>query len=256
MRYIEDQRAFQRLTIPCYDTDAAFCLKPAAFMDMAQELAYFASRQMGFGYEDLQRHHAAWVLSRMHFRYDRVPRWGDPVLLSTWHKGQDGLFFLRDFALTDPDGASLVSCTSSWLIIDTETRRLVRDPIGEGLMHRRSEVPLHAIEEPCPKVALPRGAAAEPVGDHVVAYSDIDILGHTNNARYIAWAMDCIDYGTAAARRVSDVYINFNRETRPGETVRLHRLRSDIGGQPVYQVEGRVDGHPSFCAQLSFQTYA
>ena len=95
----EGYKFSQDLFVPCYQTDASFCLKPAAFMDMAQEIAYWAAQELGFGYDDLHHHHTAWVLSRMHFRFDDPPRWRDRVKLSTWHKGPDGLFYLRDFLL-------------------------------------------------------------------------------------------------------------------------------------------------------------
>ena len=124
--YNEGYKFCQDMRIPCYDTDAAFCLKPASFMDMAQEIAYWAAQALGFGYDDLQRHHTAWVLSRMHFHCETLPMWRDPVVLKTWHKGADGLFFLRDFQLLTPGGGSLVRATSSWLVMDMETRRLVR----------------------------------------------------------------------------------------------------------------------------------
>ena len=97
--YNEGYKYCQDMRIPCYDTDAAFCLKPASFMDMAQEIAYWAAQALGFGYDDLQQHQTAWVLSRMHIRFESLPKWRDAVVLKTWHKGADGLFFLRDFHL-------------------------------------------------------------------------------------------------------------------------------------------------------------
>ena len=94
-----ENRYRRDLEIPCFQTDAAFLLKPAAFMDLAQEMAYHAATRLGFGYDDLQVHHTAWVLSRMHFKFNNPPRWRDRVSLFTWHKGTDGLMFLRDFEL-------------------------------------------------------------------------------------------------------------------------------------------------------------
>ena len=87
-----DKKTIQRLTVTCYDTDVAHYLKPGAFMDMAQEIAYVSARSLGFGYEDLQRYGTAWVLSRMHIEFVAMPRWRDVVELQTWHKGVDGPF--------------------------------------------------------------------------------------------------------------------------------------------------------------------
>ena len=246
----EGNKFCQKLTVPCYETDASFCLKPASFMDMAQEIAYWAAQELGFGYDDLQKHKTAWVLSRMHIHFGNPPRWRDEVLLKTWHKGQDGLFFLRDFELLDREGRQAVTATSSWLVMDVETRRLVRNPQESGLLQGGSAGAGDAIAEPAPKVVLPKDAEPEEAGIHVVSYSDVDILGHANNARYVVWAMDCIGYDTLLQYRVGDLYVVFNKETVPGGTVRLYRTRTEREGTVVFHVEGRVDGKAAFCVQI------
>jgi acyl-ACP thioesterase len=244
----EGYRFRQRLTVPCYDTDAAFCLKPASFMDMAQEIAYWAAEALGFGYDALQEHRTAWVLSRMHIHFTRIPKWREQADLETWHKGSDGLFFLRDFLLRSPEGEALVECTSSWLVLDIATRRLVRPEALVGMLQVDPGKVEDAIAESAPKILLPRDAEPEPAGEHAVAYADVDINGHTNNARYMVWAMDALPYDTVSSRRVKDVYINFNRETVPGETVVLSRIcRED-----ACFVEGKVAGKSVFTAQFVF----
>ena len=46
----EGNKFCQDICVPCYHTDASFYLKPAGFMDMAQEIAYWAATGLGFGY--------------------------------------------------------------------------------------------------------------------------------------------------------------------------------------------------------------
>ena len=247
----EGYKFCQDICVPCYETDASFYLKPASFMDMAQEIAYWAAHLLGFGYDDLHVHHIAWVLSRMHFHFGNPPKWRDDVTLYTWHKGASGLFYQRDFYLANPAGEKLVTCTSSWVVIDEQTRRLVR-PEEMGSRLNLDEKVEDAIAEEAPKVMMPRGVEPESAGEHIVVYSDVDILGHTNNARYMVWAMDCIDYETASTRRVRDVYLNFNKETTPGTRVQLYRLRTEEDGALVWYVEGRVDGKTAFCVKMVF----
>ncbi len=257
-RYTDDHRYFQPVTIPCYDTDAAFRLKPASFMNLAQELAYRAAQQLGFGYDDLARRHTAWVISRMHFRFLRPPKWRDETTLYTWHKGVDGLFFLRDFELRtsgDTDFADksgvLVACTTSWIVMNQVTRRLVRNEEVLQMIPSATQCPDDAIRERCPKIVPPKDLPLEFVREHTVSYSDIDIIGHTNNARYIAWAMDCIPY-EAAGNPVKEVRINFNKETVPGEAVRLFRGVLRTADDVTFYLEGRSGDQSCFCAQLDF----
>ena len=133
-RYTKDNKYYQETIIPCYDADASFHLKPAAFIDLAQELAYWAAGELGFGFDDLQTHGTAWVLSRMHIRFTDMPLWRDKVRLITWHKGLEGLFFLRDFRMEDETGKEKAACTSSWLVVDAQTHRLMRSDRLENMV--------------------------------------------------------------------------------------------------------------------------
>ena len=57
----EDLKTIQRQKITCYDTDVAHYLKPGAFMDLAQEIAYVSADSLHFGYDDLQRFGLAYM---------------------------------------------------------------------------------------------------------------------------------------------------------------------------------------------------
>lgn len=241
----EGYKFCQDLRIPCYQTNRQTLLKPAAFMDIAQEIAYWAASELGFGYDTLHVHHTAWVLSRMHLHFDSSPKWREDTCLYTWHKGAEGLFYLRDFDLRSASGESCIQGTSSWVVIDERTRRFVRPEDLQDLL--AVEDVDHAIDTPAPKIQLPREAQPELAGEHVVAYSDLDVIGHTNNARYVVWSLDCIPLEDAE-KPLKDLYINFNKETTHGQKVELFRLKE---GNAWY-VEGRVEGKPCFVVQLEY----
>lgn len=256
---VSDNRFSMDITIPCYDTDASFHLKPAAFMDHAQEMAYLAAKVLHFGYEDLRRHHTAWVLSRMRMDFLAPPVWTDETTLYTWHKGLDGLFFLRDFELRRQGDTNfkdksdvLVACTSSWIVMNVETRRLVRSDEVLNMVPATTQCLDHAIPTPCGKVVMPKGVPVEEVGCHKAAYSDIDVIGHTNNARYVVWAMDSIDYGEVAANPVKSISVNFIKETKPEEVVRIFRSSVEECGRKTYFIEGKIEDKPCFCARIDF----
>ena len=219
------------------------------FMNYAQEMANRHANLLGFGYDDLIISKTAWVLARMHIRFVNLPLWRDNVSLTTWHKGLNRLFFVRDFQMKDSQGNICVEATTSWIVLNLETRRLVRDPklIDEGTTCQEN-----AIEQPADKVQIPKDAVTEFVMDHVVSYSDVDMLGHTNNAMYMHWAMDAVDYEVTSKRPLKDLIINFNHETRAGEKVSIYRTIVETeDGLRVY-VEGKVGDVSSFCIEMLF----
>ena len=242
----EGNKFCQELCVPCYQTNERGLLRAAAFMDQAQEIAYWAAQGLGFGYDTLHIHHIAWVLSRMHVHFIETPSWRQNLSLQTWHKGSNGLFYLRDFVERKADGTPVILCTSSWVVIDERTRRLVRPEDMAELMKGGADSE-NAIEEPAPKLQLPKEGESELAGEHTVAYSDVDFIGHTNNARYMVWAMDALP-AEEALKPVKDLYINFNKETTRGDTIELYRLRTP----DAWYIEGRVAGKTCFVVKLEF----
>ncbi|MBE6217354.1 MAG: hypothetical protein E7124_04855 [Bacteroidales bacterium] len=243
LKYTEDH------TIACYDTDASWRLKPASFMNLAQEAAGRHAVYLGFGYDDLIASNTAWILSRVHVEFTDTPLWRDKITLTTWHKGLDRLFFLRDFILTDDSGNPKVKATTSWLVMNLETRRLVRDP---KLMEEGTTCSENVIETPADKVQMPKDVEVEFVSDHKVAYSDVDTNGHANNAMYMQWAMDAVDYGIASSRAVKSFTINFNHEIKPMETVSLYRTVVETADGLHVFVEGRIGETSAFCTEIIF----
>lgn len=235
--------------IPCYDTDASWRLKPTSFMNLAQEAAGRHAVYLGFGYDDLIKSNTAWILSRVHVEFVDAPKWREEVTLNTWHKGLNRLFYLRDFLVTDNEGKARVKATTSWLVLNLETRRLVRDPM---LMEEGTVCKDNVIETPADKVQMPKDAAPELVRRHAVSYSDIDTNGHTNNAMYMQWAMNSVDYETASSKPVKEFTINFNHETKAGDVVDIYRASVEKeDGLHVY-VEGKLGETSSFCVEILF----
>lgn len=237
----------QDYIVPCYFTDASWRLKPTSFMDMAQEAATQHATILGFGYDELITSKTAWILSRVHVEFVDTPKWREKISLTTWHKGLERLFFLRDFVVTDDAGNVRVKATTSWLVLNLETRRLVRDP---KLMDEGTTCSENILDAPADKVQMPKGVEPEFVMEHLVSYSDIDMNAHTNNAMYMQWAMDAVDYQLASTRPVKSMTINFNHETKQGDTVALYRfINEDETGMHVY-IEGKVGDTSAFIVDI------
>lgn len=237
-------------TIPCYDTDLRKRLKPAAFLNMAQEAANHHAEYLGVGYDTLVELQQAWILSRMKVEFERLPLWREKVNLKSWHKGAAGFMFLRDYHLTDSQGQSLVKATTSWLVVDMTTRRLARrGSFAEFAGDSSKCITDNAIEEPAGKVVVPEGAELVRTSQHTASYSDLDMNGHVNNVMYVVWAMDLVGLEVTEENTLKSLEINFNNEVRPNDTVELLLHKADTS---TYFVEGKVEGKNSFIVRLTF----
>jgi medium-chain acyl-[acyl-carrier-protein] hydrolase len=131
--------------------------------------------------------------------------------------------------------------------MNLDTRRLVRDP---NLLDADGICSENVIETPADKVQMPKDVELELVMTHKVAYSDVDMNAHANNAMYMHWAMDAVDYQTASTRQLKAMTINFNHETKQGDKVDIYRvIREDESGLNVY-IEGKVEDSSAFIVKL------
>ena len=233
--------------ITCYEADANQLMRPTAMLDLMQEAANVNASTLGFGYDEMINSNMAWVLSRTHVKFVNTPKWRQEVNLKTWHKGVSKLFHLRDFILSDKEGNPLVLATTSWLIIDLNTRRLVRNSALA-----MSDTAIDAIETPADKVVIPVDIEPEPVRKHPVTWSEVDTNGHVNNVKYAVWALDAVKAEDIKERPLKEMLINYDAEVMPGDTVKISRVRQESEEGITYYITGKVADKQNFAVKLVF----
>ena len=233
-------------------TDGEYRLRASAFMDVAQDMALQGSQELGFGFDIMNGVHLGWVLYRMCFKFLRPVIWREHLTMNTWHKGQEGLVFLRDFELLGSDGKRAVVGTSSWVVLDMQNRSFVRNDALPPFINPEPQNTENAMEMPAPKVVIPSSLEKKLVREHAVQYSDVDFNGHTNNVKYVVWAMDSIDPEYVSTHQVSEVAVNFNRETRLGDRLQIYTAEEDSDSGRIFYVEGFVDGRQSFAVRIVY----
>ena len=234
-------------TITCYEADANQLMRPTAMLDLMQEAANVNASTLGFGYDEMMNSNTAWVLSRIHVKFNDTPKWRDEVNLKTWHKGVSKLFYLRDFILSDKAGNPMILATTSWLIIDMNTRRLVRN--SDLALN---DTAMHAIETPADKVVVPVDIEPELVRKHPVTWSEIDTNGHVNNVKYAVWAIDAVKQEDIKERPLKELLINYDAEVMPGDVVKISRVRQETEEGIVYYITGKVSDKQNFSVKLVF----
>lgn len=237
-------------TIACYEADANQLMRPTAMLDMMQEAANINATALGFGYDELINSNTAWVLSRIHVKFEKLPLWRQEVNLKTWHKGVAKLFYLRDFILSDTEGNTMIKATTSWLIIDMNTRRLVRNSDLATSPDKCNKE--DAIAEPADKVVVPVDIEPELVRKHPVTWSEIDTNGHVNNVKYAVWALDAVKPDDIKERPLKELLINYDAEVMPGDTVKIYRTIQESEDGLVYYITGKVDDKQNFSVKLIF----
>lgn len=176
----------------------------------------------GVGFKDLQEYNQSWVLSRMRIEIDEMPGWLNKIEVNTWVEELRGAKSTRDFTI-ERDGKKLVGVSSLWAIFNTKTRRPDLLQIDTTHIDRFKE--LHATEIPHQIIDLTPEATEK--FDYVVQFSDIDIVNHVNNTKYLEWCLNHIDIDLVLKNQIKALNLNFIREISLGDLVSIEKVILD-----------------------------
>lgn len=207
-------------TVGDRDADGMGLCRASALLGYLQDAAAGASRYGGFGREALmEKYGAFWMLARNWFRLDRPLRWKDQVTVRTWHRGSHGAMMYRDYDIL-VDGVPIGESVSGWVLAKKETRRLLcLSEVGEMSANRGEEL--------CKTVTLAKLRRPEDL--HLlerrpVHYSDTDLNGHMNNARYADFACDALRLDRLEqeeGKYLASLRLGYVAECRPGEVLSI-----------------------------------
>lgn len=206
-------------TVHVYETGPDSRLTLYSLFDYLQDIASDHAVKLGYGRDDLMKQNNFWVLSRIYAEISIWPQWSEKIVVRTWPRGTDKLFALRDYEVRYPDGRSIASGTSSWLIVDRNTRRIQRP--DNTLSRYNSDLPR---EKALPRNAMklePVESDSLPSDPFSVRISDLDINLHTNNVRYLKWVSDSYSLDFILNNNPTSAEINYLAESHYNDTISI-----------------------------------
>ncbi len=214
--------------IHVYDSGPDGTLNLHSLFDFYQDAAACHAVKLGYGRDDLLRTNRLWILSRIYSVIYKLPYQSGSVIVETWPKGIEKLFALRDYVVRSTSGELMAAATSSWLIIDQVTKRICRpDNTLEG--YRPESAGINSLPRNASKLNLEEDNM-KPMSQFRVRVSDLDVNLHSNNVKYIKWAVDSYNLDFVMNKIPNSVEINYLAESwfDDGITV-MGTERSDDG---------------------------
>ncbi|HAH63404.1 MAG TPA: acyl-[acyl-carrier-protein] thioesterase [Treponema sp.] len=172
--------------------------------------------QRGLSFKFLAENHIAILLSRIAFRFHRMPKANDVITIRTWEEKPEPLQLMRSYEIKLSDGTPLVSGYGSWLLVDHDSHRIIR-PKDFTLRPEPDRRERHDCMEPG-KIVMPENL--RELGERPICYSDIDANGHMNNSRYGAFAVDCLPE-SYQQKDFTDFRMNYSKEAMKDEMIHL-----------------------------------
>ena len=184
--------------------------------NFVQQTAAVDAHAMSAGWEELSKAGVAWVLIKIQFEIFSNLQNVSEIKIQTRHILSDKIKSRRDFIIFDDKGNSAAKIISWWLILDLETKKIIRTP--SALLGNKSEsladIQEFALKEPEYKELTPVKELKI-----LTRLEDMDLNGHVNNTHFTAWAVESVPEGIRQNKTLKDLTINFKNEAKAGEKI-------------------------------------
>lgn len=202
-------------------TPAGF-LKYTDLCNILQLTAAAHSEIGGISFFDMQEFHQAWVLSRMRVEVSALPKWQDIVTVKTWINSLENSRSVRALEMY-VNGKKIVGCETYWAVFNTQSRR--PEPLALPFEHFELFPDNRATNEGFSKININHDK--EAIFEKTVYLSDLDIVNHVNNVKYLEWCLDHVDEKRILKQEVKSFEMNFMKELSLKDKVIIHESEDD-----------------------------
>ena len=238
----------ESFTIQANMVDTSHSATMTSICNFLQIIAGNHAHFRGLGFDDMNASGNFWVLNRLLVQMESMPEWRSKITIHTWVNSMKGPFSYRNFIIYDKNNISLGSASTLWVALNTKTRRPVR--------LNTDTFPI--LQDKQPKCGEPKKLAVPKSEELVsserkVVYSDLDVVNHVNNTKYIEWLLD--SYSTLNRRTTPHLLeINYLNETHSEDTVVISSLKPHNEDVHLHQMHRKSDGKEVIRAKLSWNT--
>ncbi|MBX9887063.1 MAG: acyl-[acyl-carrier-protein] thioesterase [Flavobacteriaceae bacterium] len=176
----------------------------------------------GISFSDMQEYDQAWVLSRMRVEVQALPKWRDVITVKTWINTLENSRSVRALEMYIND-VKIVGCETFWAVFNTQKRR----PEALALPYDHFELypELRATSEGFSKIKF--SSEKEMLFNRKVNLSDLDIVNHVNNVKYLEWCLDLVDTDLLLKQKIKSFEMNFLKELSIQDQVTIHENESE-----------------------------
>jgi len=197
-------------------------LKYTELCNIFQLTAAAHSKMGGISFSDMQEFDQAWVLSRMRVEISEMPKWGDVITVKTWINTLENSRSIRAIEVFVED-KKIIGSETYWAVFNTTIRR----PESLALPYEHFELypDLKATNATFSKINLHN--EKEIVFEKTIFLSDLDIVNHVNNIKYLEWCLDFVDTELILNQNIASFEMNFLKELSQMDKVVIHQNKMD-----------------------------
>ena len=219
-------------------------LKHTELCNLLQLTAGYHAELGGLSFTDMQQHDQAWVLSRMRVEIGELPKWRDVVTVKTWIHDLQGSRSIRALEMYIGD-RKIIGSSTYWAVFNTKLRKA--EALALPHEHFEKFPDMYPTRESFKKVNVQRDAQLQ--SERKVVLSDLDIVFHANNVKYLEWCLDAIDHRPLLKGQLQSFDMNYMRELQLGDVVQIYSGKEE--NQTYFSIV--KDEKPCFALELNWK---
>jgi len=199
----------QSFDIDYFDCDTNAQLKVVDLCKMIQMASSTHAVLGGISFWDLQEANQSWVVYKFRVEIDRTPKWQERIDITTWIETLDGIRSVRNFEVRCK-GELIASASSMWVIMNTVRRRPEMMAIpSEHFTKHEGKTSISGEF-----TTFDKNPEANHLVTDTVRYSDLDMVNHVTNIKYLEWVINALKANNTAPESISIIDMHFNKELR------------------------------------------
>ena len=174
------------MTVLDGDSDFRRCLKPSALFRYVEQVSADHARAYGMDHAFFRERRSAFLVGKQALRVWRMPGRAEKIDLTTACEAFKKGTMKRLTTITSETGEKLALVDCRWMIVDTETGRILRTPGWTMPDFQNDDLP-----EELPQI-VHKSQPLTAAGERRASYSMCDLNGHINNSLYLDIACDAL----------------------------------------------------------------
>jgi acyl-ACP thioesterase len=144
---------------------------------------------------------------------ERKPLWSENIRVEVWISELSPIKVFVDFTMKDDKNVVFAKGTSTWLLVDVQTRKPYPCHNLENLvkLHDEHDAIRHT------KIRMEKGTTELNTISHNVSPVEIDFNGHTNNQNYVRLVVSLVPSHFIESHNLVDFHIKYAQETFLGD---------------------------------------
>lgn len=207
----------ERFLVGIQDIDKNDLITNKALFEAFGNLGCIHSNFAGSGPYQIRKTHLSWVVINWKLEVFKRPKYFEHYYVKTWSRSYDRLYAYRDFEVYNESNERIAICTSRWVLINTDIRRLGKlEPEMMAAYQPEDHSVFPGYE--FPKIEAPENILVQKYYD--INSMMIDFNNHVHNTTYLDLAREVIPE-EVLENPIDKIEIIYKKEIKLGDRVKL-----------------------------------